>query len=346
MTRKTSRQLALITLAVALATPALAQCIPIPFTRSPVPVINLNAAGCYVVVRNLTTPIQILSDNVTLDLGGNSISLSAGDAIFVNSADNVAIRNGVVQANLDTAISVLDADNVIIEDLRVTAGLYGVLLRDTDNFAVRRLEVRNGQFGIAVDGLSLAQLTGTIEDNVIRYSGNAGIVVEDGSGVAMINNRIRGPGSGLGGDAGIAVQNTTNCMVQQNTIDDTGAGISFFINGTGCTIRDNVISDTQEEGIVLRTGSDDNYVVGNTVTRAAEVGLWIETLRNQVQANVLNDNASFGLEFALGSADNLYRGNTARGNGGTAGTCVISTTDFCDRVTGTTNTDNGDNYMP
>jgi parallel beta-helix repeat protein len=129
----------------------------------------------------------------------------------------------------------------------------------------------NVTFGFTDSGIYIGAISDTgngtlrVQDNV-AHSSSRGVIVEDSSAsIAVTGNRIHH-------NRRVGVEG------------DTNAGI-FLHNSDGVRIRDNTITNDDENGIWLDPDSDHNRVVGNTISgHTADV-------RNDGSANCFTGNA-------------------------------------------------------
>jgi parallel beta-helix repeat protein len=134
----------------------------------------IRKSGSYVLANRLTGAgncIVLATDNVTLDLDGQTIS---GDGTGFGIGDdgetrqNIVIRNGTIR-NFETGISLLSSSHITVERMHV--------LRNTDNGIVTGLQ-------------------SIIRDNIVTDNGDSGIVAF-GAG-SLISGNIANDNNGWG----------------------------------------------------------------------------------------------------------------------------------------------------
>jgi parallel beta-helix repeat protein len=356
------RRFVFVGLAVACALATLSQTTPLSSAaegRTPIfAPTTISADGKYIVTRNIgpapTALITVLSTNVDIDLNGFvldngptpqpviSISLAGG-------VEQITIRNGSLKGGSAGIDASVPATKAVIEDVKIQgpSGI-GIHLLDVSSLAIRRnLVTSSGGVGIVVDGAGTAH-SGTIEGNVVRDAAG-GILVFNGSSVAVLHNRIDG-----GTGNGIDLVGGDGCLLSENTIERVnGMGINL-VNSIGNKLYDNVVREARSHAIHLDPASNDNLVVMNSATNngfglPGGHGLFVEGKQNFIDRNILNSNSGFGLRLAAGSASNTFGRNMARGNaGGGGGPCAAAPGLFppnsCND--GAVNTTFGDNLIP
>ena len=212
--------------------------------------IQINSPGSYYLTENITgvgivDGIDINADNVTLDLGG--FTLSGGGAIggtvgfdgISAGVTNLTIRNGVVR-DWVTGISTYTSTRSTYEDLKVTDNILDGIMIGTGSTA-RRLTVWNNGHGGAGASAGLV---------ITQVPGAWGSIVEDSS-------------FGNNGGQGIYIF-ANNVWVHHNVIDVNGTeGIRIVENVAYNEITDNRITGNAGYGVDVRGGY--NVVVRNVI---------------------------------------------------------------------------------
>jgi parallel beta-helix repeat protein len=208
--------------------------------------IQISAPGHYYLTGPLdppasTTAIRISASDVSLDLGGFTVTGSgtgsiAGILVFGAQA-RVEISHGTVRGFPGAGVSALGATHAVIDRITVVetnsgiqAGSYSTI-RDCESSA-------NADSGILVSGSYT-----TIER--CRVSSNAfiGISIQNGTGVVVRDSSITGNNTSGVATGGIGL----------NSMD-------------GATIRDNDFDDNLQRDVQLNFTSDDNVLINNTLT--------------------------------------------------------------------------------
>jgi parallel beta-helix repeat protein len=302
--------------------------------RTPVfaPGTTLAADGRYIVTRDIAggagSVIVVTGPHVDLDLNGFVLTGGGAPVISVApGADHVSIHGGVLVGGT-IGIDVPGAAHKIdIEDVKIQAmTAQGIHLGDVEGAALRRNEITDtGSEGIAWDGGATVK-HGSIESNLLRRTA-AGIVVNNGSSVAILNNRLEEPATGAGGafpGYGIVIAGCSAALVAENTVEKSKVDGIFVVAGKGNKLFDNVVRSSGGNGIHLDAGTSETLVLHNVASGSGTgalgtggSGLMIEGMQNVAEANVLSANAGIGLHYCGPSAcANTLGRNTARGNTG------------------------------
>jgi len=285
--------------------------------------------------------INIGASNITLDLGGHTISgHTPGVGVLATDRDGIAIRNGAIEG-FQEGVFLIECDRAMVEKLAIRNldssdpgvlvrgvaidGSQQVVVRDAlfeflvaahkegvdayaSDVAVSDIEVRGGGAGVgfsyagACDPLG-APNTGTVTNS--RFTGIyiAGLYVACGSDIRLEGNNIStAPGAGVG--------------IQ--------AEAPFPDAVTGLTITGNAIHDTMI-GVELR-GIISSTVAGNNVF---DHGIWGIAVRESLgcidpqpgwdcftsTADLIADNNTWG------SGVDLYHHESVSGNSWTGNRC-------------------------
>jgi hypothetical protein len=217
----------------------------VPFT--------ISAPGSYCVTKELTTTssftsgnaITIITSNVTIDLGGHTLSnLPAGtgtNAAGILAADqkDITIMNGTVTG--------------FYEGIFMNSSAAGI----SSGYLVENMRIdRNRGIGIYVDGAG-----SIIRQNQVLHTGG------------FVNNGITGPGTGIfaGGD-GVQVLDNTVADTVAGTI---GSGYGIYIESpnsfSGAVVEHNRVSavgqpNAYSVGITVQTNAHNTLVVDNRIS--------------------------------------------------------------------------------
>ncbi|MDH5729753.1 MAG: hypothetical protein OEZ58_12235, partial [Gammaproteobacteria bacterium] len=276
----------------------------------------------------------------------NIISGNAGSGIYLNSADNVVIKNNMIGLGSDGLTIIANDVNGITSNGWANANTIGGVI-GTDSNVISG----NGNYGISFsgDGTSGTVVSGNYigtdsTGSIAKGNGSDGIHISGGSnGIDIGGNatNLRNIISANGGDGiNIIDTNSNNNTVRGNYIGtdvngnlDLGnisAGIylqngasSNIIGGTTVGER-NIISANDWHGIVLQgVGTDGNIVLGNYIgTNAAGttalgntfsgIGLSASPANNRIggtstaDANIIAGNSSQGIRHDDGLGTLVY----------------------------------------
>jgi Periplasmic copper-binding protein (NosD) len=207
--------------------------------------------------------VTITASNVTLDLGGNTISTNAagtGSGIFVNGASGVEVRNGKV-GGFNANVNITSGVNVRIRNLQIVG---------------RGLAPNNGPTEI---GVLLIQTRGAYIENNTISSVNLGIFVRGGNstGNRIFENVVVGganPANNLLGicynpAAGAGTAGPRGDNIYNNHITRFGFAIAISAESISNIFNENVLASftagIREPG-TLTTGGGTNISEGNLMT--------------------------------------------------------------------------------
>jgi hypothetical protein len=288
----------------------------------------ITTAGYYVLATNLTVThgdfgIMIQADDVTLDLGGHTLSSRSpdpGDGVRVARGQrNLRIRNGVVRNwglnGLDLAGA--DTANTEVEGIRALQNGSRGIVTGPGSRLTDCLSEGNRQAGFVAGANSL------VVRCIARGNGKAGFDLGDGA-VVRDSNAQGNRDHGVFAAAGASV---IGCTTRENGLVGIAAGGGAVIahctaeanlDGIapfdGSTVRDCTARLNQRFGLwaingCLVTGN----VCENNGLNAEGAGIRITGQRNRIEANHLVSNFR-GLTVELGG--NLIIRNSASANRG------------------------------
>lgn len=269
---------------------------------------KITQAGSYYLTGNIqaegnVVAIEVASDNVTIDLGGFTVSRSgagAGTASLiqrVNSPQNTTVRNGTLS----------------------NSGKHGL---DLANHArIERLSITDtADTGVVVSSRSI------VEDCVVDTSGQSAITV--GPDSRIVGCIVYGSGSD-------GIVGTTNCEVSSCRVNNSGGhGIEVAYGSVveGCSVRSSAlfgISSSLNSGVAhfernivtLNTGGGiraygSSRITGNTVSMSGTAAPCILIVGdgNHVEDN-LTSSGSDSVRIEPTGDDNLVVGNVAQNPG-------------------------------
>lgn len=260
--------------------------------------------------------LVVAADNVTLDLGGHSVSgrpdAGGGPGILLQGVSGVTVKNGTVQ-HFDAGV-VVDGGSgnhvmhlTVRDNIGSPDGDYGdgiVVRNSSDNHVHDNTVARNGPFsGIALgpDCQGNHIRNNMVTDNNMMHAGDPGAGRQD------MGIRIEGPAA-------------NNNSVVGNTVTGSGAN--------GIAILATCANDANCAGT---PANEQNEVASNTCNRNGTSGQGagvkifslpnpITPVKNTVTNNVAEDNATFGISIDavgnnnVGTTANTFRANRARNN--------------------------------
>lgn len=204
---------------------------------------TITTQGSYVLTGNLvasgsTAGITISADNVTLDLNGFAlVGGGSGSVAGINvpsGQKNILIRNGTVRGWTNGGINAANANNSVIEGLRLSNNTA------TNTFSnVAAVSVGSGS---------------TVKNCVVAHNTNCnGISVENAclvTGCIVRANTV-----------GIGIRTGDSCYVVGNISDSNTTGISV---GSGNRLDGNSCTSNVNSGLLVPSGETNNLLIRNS----------------------------------------------------------------------------------
>ncbi len=223
---------------------------------------TITAPGTYCLVRSVTTPIKagvaiaILSDDVTLDLGGFSLSGTAGIktqtyGIASDGRKNVSLRNGTVRGflagvYLRQAPPYLSSQGLVVQDLKASSNTYaGIWVEGADSRVTQCTVTTTGRgvaFGPDHDAIGIAatgphaQLAANVVTATYPTGRGNGIAlgVSAGDGAEIASNHVSA--ARTRSTTGILVDTSSSVAVHDNVLSNLLFGIVLENASTGMTV--------------------------------------------------------------------------------------------------------------
>jgi len=286
--------------------------------------------------------LDIAASNITLDLGGHTISgHSPGTGVFAFGQQGLIIKNGAIDGFSD-GIFILQTSHVIIEDLLITnhtsdnpdEPVFGIHIDGCQDVVVRRVIF---EFVTVAhrEGIDIFDSYVDISDIELR-SGGAGVSFSYAEEVCdpvdhPSNGTVRNSKFSNAYGAGIWVACTSSALIEGNDFSTPpGVGVGIQAEGqfpgavTGLTITKNVIHDAMigvELRGIVQTSVTNNYVFDHPYWGIAirqSLGCLVPQPGWECfssTANVVSGNETWG------SGTDLYHCADCTGNTWTENTC-------------------------
>jgi len=254
--------------------------------------------------------IKINASNVTLDLGGHTISGSifSGSIEVAENLNNITIRNGTLEGFLG-AVSLCKCDSVTFENLTIrnlditdpnifvigiglsesegsvikdiyfefpsVAHKEAIVLDRTDA-AVSNIEMHGGSVGVDFGGIGCSESKGSLRNSKFYDLNMEAALVQTCNGVEITDNLIVRNVKGIITE-GFEPSSSTGLVIKRNIIRDGGLGI-FLAGSDNSIITDNLIINNRQEGISIYPSiyEDIFYSTSNIVSDNIVVGNTID----------------------------------------------------------------------
>jgi parallel beta-helix repeat protein len=230
-----------------------------------------------------------------------------GDAFgfFVSSSDRVEIRDSVIEDSLvDGLVLHRDVSNSNVESTiaRNNAQNGFRLARATSSVTFQRLQaIDNGRDGIALEGGPLADGPSATGIPTTVYG----------------NNEVNSSTSTGNGRYGIEVVGGTNIVVAGNTVAHNVMGIVVSKATTGIVIKNNEVTDSQKQGIVVKDSALDASIVDNKVT-TTPIGIYLRDAGGNIEGNTVSAVSNHGISLLGATGNSSIVNNNISGIGPSA----------------------------
>lgn len=274
----------------------------------------LSSCGGKIVIReglyNITAPISIDKDDVTLEGMGNSSILKrmfTGNAVVNITASNATVMSMKIDGNRseysnnnNNSVNIHSDHNTICDiicddnntSIYISNGSYNIIKGNTGrNNMNRGVDISKGSHN-------------TLNDNI--WDKNLmGIIISNGSNNTVSRNICSNSSSG------ISMGGSMDSVVIGNTCNNNSYGIALGSGGKN-TITGNTCNNNNQ-GIFINTNSKNNTIVGNTCIR--ESGLTSDytsaqhTINIAGSQNLVSSNNIMGKNYTDVGANNTFANN-------------------------------------
>jgi parallel beta-helix repeat protein len=299
-----------------------------------------SCAGIYVqnatasfVIRNISIHGG-MNDGVRLshvrNIRAESVSVAlSGSGIHIASSTNVTLFGNTIVGSSE-GVFLSESRNVYVLASAILSGTQGVVVERSSHIVF----LGNVLSSNKANAFLLSDVTNsTLDSNAITDTAFRGIAMFNSSNIVASRNRIVGCGEQclyiLNGKensvisnevsrcewAGVSVYRSKENTVRDNSVAATPFGVSLS-DSSGNVVASNAVTNTSW-GIAVRSDSDANYVLENTVTVSAFVGILLgrddnqTPDRNVIQGNKISQSGRADLLDGSGGTDNLWQFNTS-----------------------------------
>ena len=282
-------------------------------------------------------------DGVTIK-GGTVREFTFG--VILEAAENARLSRLALNDNLWSGLLVAGASHSTVEGLSVsgnglTTDQAGIDVFDSHDLVIERNSVvGNGDIGFYIIGLEDSRIDRNsgarnpeaailMEGNRNkltrnRFSDGGDAIIVSGDGNTVAANLLSS--SGCDGECGfgVSLEGGTGNLIQGNVMSHFHqAGIrvaSFEAEGgpptTGNTISDNLVHDSDVDGVIVEATATDTVVARNLVIGSGDDGIDVDNPKTTLTRNIALHNGDLGIEAVPGVSDG--GGNKAHANGNRA----------------------------
>ena len=239
-----------------------------------------------------------------------------------------ALIQDVTFTNNAFGLFVTSAEGVIVRDTTVKDSLVdGIVMHRF----VSKSEIANtSSTGNAMDGFRLARATSGIVLTDVTATGNGangislnGQALADGPSATGTsvgsygNNRVTQSTFSGNERYGVEVLGGEGLKIAGNTVDGNEMGIVVSKGATRVAITDNVVTDSEKQGIALRSADTDALIQGNTLTGGA-IGIYARDSGGVFADNTVTEMTNHGITLIGKTGSSVIDNNTFSGSGPSA----------------------------
>jgi len=248
--------------------------------------INASSGGDRIIVNN-GTYTECLTISHKLDIFGEDkdttiISGSDNDDVVVINAEHVNISRFTIKDSgnaTNNSIILINADNTIITDTKITSGKNGITLKNSNS--------------------------NIIYDNIITDNNGVGIYLNNSNNNQITYNLITSNTNGL------FLHSSSNNEIENNSAIKSNSLNGIFLNETcnSNSIANNNISSNSHNGIFLNDHCNYNSIISNQIYTNNRSGIRNENSSNNVirDCNVVR-NTNYGI-FIVGAYNMIKNSN-------------------------------------
>lgn len=227
----------------------------------------INNPGFYQLTDELTDPIMINSSNVTLDLGGYTVTADTG-IIIATGLSNILVYNGDIVGTSYGVFANASTQNIQLNNLTIQNAICGICIPGNNNIQISQCDVSSSTTAFDIQNsyqVSLSNCTAHDTKN-IAYSfistttstiQNCKALNTGSNNTTIINNLVAGIYL-KDGYANICKNNEINSTMALSTTDQNSiiAGIAISGSESCSQIVDNIVNSVQvaENGGTLPSG--------------------------------------------------------------------------------------------
>ena len=260
----------------------------------------------YILKKDVSETIQIMSDVITLDGGGYTISgIALGPGVDLSERSGVTIQNLKV-TGCGTGIHLGSSNNCIITGNTVSNnGTNGISLCESSSNTITGNVITGAPTST---GIHLYQYSSgnTVSGNNVSNTGIGILVSTYSTGNTLTDN------TASGNDDGISIyMYSDNNNLTNNNISYNYWGI-YVYNSNNNELTNNSVLDNA--GGIWLDWADINTLTGNNVTVSIANGIYLRySSYNTLIGNTASNNAD-GIKLNNSSNSNTLTGNTVTGN--------------------------------
>ena len=228
----------------------------------------------------------VISKPITIQGEEDTKIASLATAITISNAENVVIQNITIQAE-DVAIFGEDVKNLLLKNIEVEQGTAGIQLTDSIDINLNNVDITAGEGHFSTKGHAIAiyKSTNVQASDCDIWRVMDGFYIEHVDSVTLSNNRIKE------GRYAVHMMYSDNVKVNDNKVTSNMTGLMIMV-AKNVIITDNEIAKNNtlnSLGVYLYDDEDvsfyQNSLTENTVAMSIENTRMIEVSGNEFSAN-------------------------------------------------------------
>ncbi|MDZ7340865.1 MAG: right-handed parallel beta-helix repeat-containing protein [candidate division KSB1 bacterium] len=264
--------------------------------------------------RLFVNATDILSDTVNIC---SNITVPTGKTLIINPGATVLFTNGTkLTASGNLIANGSSSQHITFRSYGTTPGSWQYIQYSSGSSG----SLQYCDILYATKGIWIANVSPTIQHNVIRYFTEQGIYISGASAAPDVQYNTISNG-GVQGIYVIHSHPTYLPTLQNNTIGTAGDAMTYGFeryNGTSglvVSFQNNTIRYTSSSGAAIKVSSATVEIVNNTITNNAGHGIWNkDSGLPDIHDNDINANSKNGIYVEQSSPTNI-KWNNIQGNG-------------------------------
>lgn len=249
-----------------------------------------SSAKTCTLITDLTEPITIDSDYITVDGNGHKITGDGmGYGIFLEWRTGVTLNNLTVEHFSSGILLLRSGNNTLTANTAILNFPNGIELYESDNNILTE-NITNDNSG---SGIYITKSLGNyVNGNTARSNQASGIQLDDN----CQNNTILGNTVTSGYGITVSGSSRNNLITQNALIANRIVGICLQFGSNNNIISNNTVSDTFSQsnstGILISYGSGSNQIYNNIIINNLR-GIWVDnSSNNQIYNNNFIENTT------------------------------------------------------
>ena len=238
--------------------------------------------------------------NANIEFTGSGFLYSSGYGILLLKSKHIFLHSLTTICNKEyrEVISIKDTDDILVLNVSVTFGFYGLAVRDSRSIKISTTEV---VFASSVGMDLYSNIATNISNVIVKMSKGGGIVIESSKYTRVSNTVVMNSQ-----ERGIRLRNCSNADIVNTSVLSSGTYAIFLSHVHHVVVTDTSVSESFNGGIVV------HYSTNITLSEISVmyVGMKKFTGETQIGKNIIhscNDFGCYGLFLARANSVLLYK---------------------------------------